>query len=81
MNTVVDLGRWPIGRRVAYLRHARGFSQTELAGLVGRSKSWMEKVERGVRQLDRVSVIRELATALRVAPQDILCGDELAVSR
>jgi transcriptional regulator with XRE-family HTH domain len=41
-------------------------SQEVLAHLLGRSKSWLTKVERGERQLDRVSVIAELARVLRV---------------
>jgi transcriptional regulator with XRE-family HTH domain len=41
-------------------------SQEVLAHLLGRSKSWLTKVERGERQLDRVSVITEIARVLRV---------------
>ena len=37
-----------------------------LAGLVGRSESWLSQVERGVRDVDRVSVLVEMAKALRV---------------
>ena len=41
-------------------------SQEVLAHLLGRSKSWLTKVERGERQLDRMSVITEMARVLRV---------------
>ena len=38
-----------IGARVARWRRRRGISQVALAGLVGRSESWLSQVERGVR--------------------------------
>ncbi len=37
-----------------------------LADQLGKSKSWVDKVERGIRTLDKVSVIQEVAAALRV---------------
>ncbi len=37
-----------------------------LADRLGKSKSWVDKVERGVRSLDKVSTLREVATALRI---------------
>ncbi|SCL34487.1 Helix-turn-helix domain-containing protein [Micromonospora pallida] len=58
----------PIGRRVAQLRVRRGMSQQVLADRVGRSKSWVDKVERGVRTLDRLVMIETVAAALGVAP-------------
>ncbi|MEU4565156.1 helix-turn-helix domain-containing protein [Micromonospora sp. NPDC023956] len=63
-----DRRELPIGRRVAQLRARRGMSQQVLADRVGRSKSWVDKVERGVRTLDRLSVIETVAAALGVAP-------------
>ncbi|MDI5941536.1 helix-turn-helix domain-containing protein, partial [Micromonospora sp. DH15] len=51
----------PIGRRVAELRVSRGMSQQVFADRIGRSKSWVDKVERGVRTLDRFSVIETVA--------------------
>ena len=47
-------------------RTRRGISQVVLAGLVGRSESWLSQVERGVRDVDRISVLVEMAKALRV---------------
>ncbi|WP_255609790.1 helix-turn-helix domain-containing protein [Micromonospora sp. PLK6-60] len=43
-----------------------------LADRLGRSKSWVDKVERGVRGLDRYSVIQEIAEVLRVDPSVLL---------
>ncbi|MEU7572127.1 helix-turn-helix transcriptional regulator [Micromonospora sp. NPDC049240] len=56
----------PVGRRVAYWRGRRKLSQQMLADRLGKSKSWVDKVERGVRSLDKVSTLRDIATALRI---------------
>ncbi|MGC4806623.1 helix-turn-helix domain-containing protein [Micromonospora sp. DT233] len=64
----------PIGRRVAELRVSRGMSQQVFADRVGRSKSWVDKVERGVRTLDRLSVIKTVAAALGVTPAILISG-------
>ncbi|GGM46301.1 hypothetical protein GCM10011608_33830 [Micromonospora sonchi] len=63
----------PLGRRVAELRANRGMSQQTFADRLGKSKSWVDKIERGVRKLDRYSVIREIADVLRLDP-DLLLG-------
>ncbi|MET8086156.1 helix-turn-helix domain-containing protein [Micromonospora sp. NPDC005237] len=62
----------PIGRRVARWRVRRSMTQQMLADRLRRSKSWVDKVERGVRTLDRYSVIQELAHVLRVDPEVLL---------
>ncbi|WP_341720037.1 helix-turn-helix domain-containing protein [Micromonospora sp. FIMYZ51] len=67
--------RVPIGRRVAYLRARRRLSQQTLADRLGKSKSWVDKVERGVRRLERVSTIREVASVLRVDAATLLGRD------
>ncbi|WP_307854717.1 helix-turn-helix domain-containing protein [Micromonospora sp. C31] len=64
----------PIGRRVAQLRARRGMSQQVFADRIRKSKSWVDKVERGVRTLDRLSVIETVAGALGVAPGVLLVG-------
>jgi len=55
-----------LGRKIAAERRRRGLSQPELARLVGRSVAWVSQVERGVRRIDRMSVLETLATALDV---------------
>ncbi|MCG5466279.1 helix-turn-helix domain-containing protein [Micromonospora sp. MED01] len=62
----------PIGRRVASWRVRRSMTQQMLADRLRRSKSWVDKVERGARALDRYSVIQELAHVLRVDPEVLL---------
>jgi transcriptional regulator with XRE-family HTH domain len=65
-----------IGDRIAAYRRRRGLSQVTLAGLVGRSESWLSQVERGRRGVDSLTVIRDLATALGTTP-DTLIGVDL----
>jgi tetratricopeptide (TPR) repeat protein len=55
-----------LGRRIAAERRRRGLSQAELAALVDRSVAWVSQVERGVRTVDRMSVLEMLASALDV---------------
>ncbi|MEU7570491.1 helix-turn-helix domain-containing protein [Micromonospora sp. NPDC049240] len=56
----------PVGRRVAYWRGRRRLSQQVFADRLGKSKSWVDKVERGVRRLDKLSTLQEIARVLRV---------------
>jgi transcriptional regulator with XRE-family HTH domain len=62
----------PIGRRVAYWRTRRKMSQQVFADRLGKSKSWVDKVERGVRRLDKFSVVHEMADVLQVDVQMLL---------
>jgi transcriptional regulator with XRE-family HTH domain len=55
-----------LGRKIAAERHRRGLSQPELARLLGRSVAWVSQVERGVRKIDRMSVLETVAVALEV---------------
>jgi len=66
-----------IGERIAYHRKRLGLSQVEFAGLVGRSESWVSQVERGVRPVDRMSVLQKVADVLSVSVAE-LRGDEEA---
>lgn len=65
----------PIGRRVAYWRSRRKMSQQVFADRLGKSKSWVDKVERGVRRLDKFSVLHEIADILRIDVQLLLGKD------
>ena len=55
-----------LGRKIAAERRRRGLSQPELARMVDRSVAWVSQVERGVRRVDRMSVLEALAAALDV---------------
>lgn len=61
-----------IGERVAIYRRRRGLTQAVLAELVGRTESWLRHVEAGRSDLDRLSVIRELARVLGVGLGDLI---------
>ena len=73
-----------IGQRIAIARRRRGLSQVVLAGLVGRSESWLSQVERGRRGIDSHAVLTRLAEILRVDVSDLtgqLARDETAPGR
>jgi transcriptional regulator with XRE-family HTH domain len=59
------------GQRIARARRRRGLSQAALAGLAGRSESWLSQVERGRRGVDSHAVLTRLAAALRVPVADL----------
>jgi DNA-binding XRE family transcriptional regulator len=60
-----------LGRKIAAERRRRGLSQPELAKMIGRSVAWVSQVERGVRKVDRMSVLETVAAALQVPLADL----------
>jgi DNA-binding XRE family transcriptional regulator len=59
------------GQRIARARRRRGLSQAVLAGLIGRSESWLSQVERGKRGIDSHSVLARLSEVLRVDLEEL----------
>lgn len=55
-----------LGQRIARCRRRRGLTQEALAGLVGRSTSWLTKVERGELIVDKISVLAAIADVLKI---------------
>jgi transcriptional regulator with XRE-family HTH domain len=55
-----------LGRRIGYWRRRRGLTQAVFADRLGRSKSWVEKVERGERSAGRLAVLDEICEVLQV---------------
>jgi transcriptional regulator with XRE-family HTH domain len=55
-----------LGRRIAYWRERRGMTQQLFADRIGRSKSWIEKVEAGARSAGRLSVLEAICEVLRL---------------
>src|SRR5713101_7576029 len=55
-----------MGRRIGYWRRRRKLTQAVFAGRLGRSKSWVEKVERGERSADRLSVLDAICGILQI---------------
>ena len=55
-----------LGRRIGYWRRRRKLTQAVFADRIGRSKSWLEKVERGERSAGRLSVLDVICEVLQV---------------
>ncbi|MEW2549196.1 helix-turn-helix domain-containing protein [Streptomyces sp. NPDC047002] len=61
-----------VGRRVRRQRLRLGMAQADLAAAMRRTQGWVSKVENNRVELDRTSIINELATALHCHPNDLL---------
>ena len=68
-----------VGERIAIYRRRRGLSQLALANMIGRSEAWLSQVERGIRHVDRVSVLIRLAQVLKVSVEDLI-GQPLSLA-
>jgi transcriptional regulator with XRE-family HTH domain len=68
-----DEGEPRIGLNVRAARRSRGMSLETLAGLIGRSKGWLSKIENGQARLERRQDIAAIAEALQVSA-DTLVG-------
>lgn len=58
--------------RLRRIRRARGKSLRVVAGLVGTSKSQLDRIERGEVALDRLSEIVALADVLQISPSELM---------
>ena len=63
---MTDASARALGRKIAFYRGQRGLSQRDFGALVDRSETWVSQVERGVRRVDRMTVLRRVADALAV---------------
>ncbi len=55
-----------MGRRIGYWRRRRGLTQAVFADRLGRSKSWVEKAERGERSAGRLCVLEDMCSVLQI---------------
>lgn len=55
-----------LGRRIAYWRRRRGMTQLLFADRIGRSKSWVVKVESGARSAGRLPILDVICDVLQV---------------
>ncbi|MFI9081947.1 helix-turn-helix domain-containing protein [Streptomyces sioyaensis] len=62
------------GQRMQILRQRRGMARVVLAGLVGKSPSWLKRVENGQLQNPGLEMILRIAEALRVSDLAELTG-------
>jgi len=69
-----------VGDRIRYWRKRRKLSQQVLAGLVGRSAVWLSQIERGVRPIDKLSILQMLANVLKVELGDLIGAIKLPVN-
>ena len=67
-----DEGGQRIGANVRAARRSRGMSLETLAGLTGRSKGWLSKIENGNARLERRQDIAAIAEALGVSADTLL---------
>jgi transcriptional regulator with XRE-family HTH domain len=63
-----EAAKGEIGGRVRYWRTRRNLSRKQFADMVGRSASWLDKVESGERELVRLPMIDAGADALGIDP-------------
>lgn len=62
------------GRRVRYWRERRNLDRKRFADLVGRSVSWLDKVEKGERELVRLPMLERVAEVLAIDPAVLTDG-------
>src|SRR5215468_8245682 len=65
-------GGQQIGANVRAARRSRGMSLETLAGLTGRSKAWLSKIENGHARLERRQDIAAIAEALAVSADSLV---------
>jgi transcriptional regulator with XRE-family HTH domain len=66
-----------IGGRVRYWRNRRNLSRKQFADMVGRSTSWLDKIESGERDLVRLPMLERVAEVLAIDPA-VLTSDAQA---
>lgn len=67
------------GEKVAYYRRRRGMTQEVVAELVGKTTSWIEKIESGRANLQMLPNIASLAEVLDISPFELLPDDIVQV--
>lgn len=60
-----------LGKKIAFNRKRRGLSQKEFAALIDRSEAWVSQVERGVRRIDRMTVLENVAEVLELPVSEL----------
>ncbi len=61
-----------MGERIAFYRRRKGMTQEVLSGLLGRTVEWLSQIERGHRDVNKLSTIVEVADALGIEPVRLL---------
>jgi transcriptional regulator with XRE-family HTH domain len=63
-----------IGQRVRYWRERRNLDRRRFADMVGRSVSWLDKIEKGERGLLRLPMLERVAEGLAIDPAALTGG-------
>lgn len=74
-----DLAGRRTGERIQLLRERKGLTRPTLAGLVGRSPSWLKGIETGRRLPPRLPTLVKLAEALGVGDVALLAGADMDI--
>ncbi|TYB43632.1 helix-turn-helix domain-containing protein [Actinomadura chibensis] len=72
-----DLAGRRTGERIQVLRERKGLTRPTLAGLVGKSASWLKGIENGRRLPPRLPTLVRLAEALGVGDVALLAGTDM----
>lgn len=72
-----DLAGRRTGERIRVLRERKGLTRPTLAGLVGKSASWLKGIETGRRLPPRLPTLVKLAEALGVGDVALLAGADM----
>jgi transcriptional regulator with XRE-family HTH domain len=68
------------GQTIKRARRKNGYSQSVLAGLVGRSESWLSQVERGILIVDSHEILNRLSRVLRLDITELTGTESEAVT-
>jgi transcriptional regulator with XRE-family HTH domain len=75
-GVTADLDPLAFGQRMQLLRTRRGMSRPVVAGLLGRSASWVKQIENGTLHTPSLPMILRIAEVLRVRDLSELAGDQ-----
>jgi transcriptional regulator with XRE-family HTH domain len=76
-----DLAGRSTGDRIKTIRERKGMSRPVLAGLVGRSQSWLKDIETGRRLPPRLPMLVRLAEVLGIGDVTILAGEDMNLGK
>ena len=69
-----------LGRKIAFHRSQKGWSQREFGALIQRSETWVSQVERGVRRIDRMTVLRRVSDVLEVPLSELAANTPIVAA-
>lgn len=61
-----------LGKSIQRIRKERGYTLSQLAGLVGISKSYLSNIERDIKQNPSIHIMEKIAVVLKIDLNDLL---------